>query len=124
MRTEDAKEESEIGTDLCIDIWGKPVSESWIDPCNDTWGVLFGVGGTWIEPRGELGTEVRANSCDDTSGVLLGVGGVGGTDSLRKPGIKGWMDSCTDPRGVLLGVGGCTETQELTVSRLESGPAP
>lgn len=121
----DDREELESGTDLRMGTQGELVVGSWVDPSNDTWRVLSGVGSTWNEPREELGTEGGANPCTGRSGVLLGVRGVGGTDTLRKPGIKGWMDPCTDSRRVLLDVEGSgTDTRGLSVSRLDLGAAP
>lgn len=59
----DDREELESGTDLRMGTQGELVVGSWVDPSNDTWPVLFGVGSTWNEPREELGTEGRANPC-------------------------------------------------------------
>lgn len=96
-----------------------------MDSCNDTWGVLFGDVGTCTESWGKLTNDGRECPRPDISEVLPGAGDVDGTDALREPGIRGWMDSCTNPRGVLLGVGGlATDTRRLSVSEMESGATP
>lgn len=117
----DDREELDRGSDLCMVNQGGLVAESWLDPSNDSWAVLVVVGSTWDEPCEELGTEGGANPCIGRPGALLGVRDGGGTDTLRTPGIKGWMDPCTDSRGLLLDVEGSgTDIRGLSVSRLES----